>query len=59
VGTRILTKEGQVQALYEWQHDICYSNSSRTVEEFLQRFPVGSHVPEAKKKLEELRAIGQ
>lgn len=51
-------EEEQAQALYEWQMDISQASSSRTVEQFLQRFPVGIHVPEAKKRLEELRAIG-
>ncbi|MCI5218088.1 MAG: hypothetical protein D3914_02590 [Candidatus Electrothrix sp. LOE2] len=41
--------------MYEWQQDIRYSSSSRTVEQFLQRFPTGSHVQDAQRKLEELR----
>jgi hypothetical protein len=59
-GTRkTSSSEEQDQALYEWQQDIRYSNNSRTVEQFLQKFPVGSHVPDAERKLSELRALGQ
>ncbi|WPD22807.1 MAG: caspase family protein [Candidatus Electrothrix scaldis] len=54
-----LSKEDQAQALYEWQHDIQGSASSYTVEQFLKLYPVGSHVPAAQKKLNELRARGQ
>ncbi|MCI5141633.1 MAG: caspase family protein [Candidatus Electrothrix sp. ATG1] len=53
-----LSKEQQAQALYEWQQDIIYSNDSRTVEQFLQRFPTGSHVQDARSKLADLRAQG-
>ncbi|MCI5119644.1 MAG: caspase family protein [Candidatus Electrothrix sp. AUS4] len=53
-----LTSQDQAQALYEWQHDIVYANNSQAVEDFLRRFPTGSHVPEAKRKLAELRAQG-
>ncbi len=56
---RTVSKEQQAQALYEWQKDVSYSSSSETVENFLQRFPVGSHVPDAERKLSELRALGQ
>ncbi|MDM8547930.1 trypsin-like peptidase domain-containing protein [Candidatus Venteria ishoeyi] len=54
-----LTTEEQAQALYEWQNDIRYSSSSWTVEGFLKRYPTGSHVPDVKRKLEELRAHGR
>lgn len=53
-----VSKEEQAQALYEWQDDIIYANNSQAVEEFLQRFPAGSHVPDAKRKLAELRSQG-
>ncbi len=53
-----LSKEQQAQALYEWQQDIIYANDSRTVEQFLQRFPTGSHVQDARSKLADLRAQG-
>ncbi len=56
---RTVSKEQQAQALYEWQKDVSYSSSSETVKNFLQRFPVGSHVPDAERKLSELRALGQ
>ncbi|MCI5150488.1 MAG: hypothetical protein D3916_14065 [Candidatus Electrothrix sp. MAN1_4] len=54
-----LTKEEQDQIDYEWQHDIQGAGSSYTVEEFLKRNPMGSHVPAAQRKLNELRARGQ
>lgn len=53
-----VSKEEEAQALYEWQDDIIYANNSQAVEEFLQRFPAGSHVPDAKRKLAELRSQG-
>lgn len=55
VARKMLTKKEQTQALYEWQQDIRYSSSSRIVEQFLQRYPTGSHVPDAQRKLKELR----
>ncbi|XOF33636.1 MAG: caspase family protein [Candidatus Electrothrix sp. YB6] len=54
-----LTKEEQNQIDYEWQHDIQGAASSYTVEQFLERYPVGGHVPAARQKLNELRARGQ
>jgi hypothetical protein len=59
IAEKKLTLQEEAQALYEWQQDIRYSSSSRTVEQFLQRFPVGSHVQDAERKIAELRAIGQ
>lgn len=56
---RTVSKEDQAQALYDWEHDIRYATKSRSVEDFLKRFPVGSHVPDAEQKLSELRAIGR
>ncbi len=56
---KTLSEEEQAQALSEWETDIQYTSQSQTVEKFLQRFPEGSHVPDAQRKLDELRAIGQ
>ncbi|MCI5149941.1 MAG: hypothetical protein D3916_11235 [Candidatus Electrothrix sp. MAN1_4] len=50
-----LTKEEQNQIDYEWQQDIRYSSSSRIVKQFLQRFPTGIHVHDARRKLADLR----
>lgn len=57
--SRTLTSKDQAQALYEWRQDIRFSKSSLVVEKFLEKFPVGSHVPAAQKKLQELRAQGK
>jgi hypothetical protein len=54
-----LTEAEQAQADYEWQTSIRYATTSRTVEQFLQMYPVGTHVPKAKRKLDELRAHGR
>lgn len=59
VENNTLSSQEQAQALREWQKDISYANNSKTVEDFLRRYPEGSHVPDAQRKLSELRAIGQ
>ncbi len=56
--TRTISKEEQDQIDYEWQ-DIQGAASSHTIELFLERYPVGSHVSAAQRKLEELRARGR
>lgn len=53
-----LTSQDQAQALFEWQTNFIYSNNSRAIEQFLQMYPTGSHVPDAKRKLADLRAQG-
>ena len=47
--------QDQAKAQYEWQNDVRYARNSRDVEDFLQRFPTGSHVQDARRKLEQLR----
>jgi len=53
------TRAEEQQGLYEWQNDIRHSRSSRVIKEFLVRYPRGSHVPDAKRRLKELRARGR
>lgn len=56
---RILTPAEEAQALYEWKNDIQYSSNSKTIEQFLERYPTGGHVIAAQRKLTYLRKQGR
>lgn len=55
---RILSPQEEAQAMYEWQNDKQFSNSSSDLQAFLDRYPTGAHVDSVRRKIQDLQRRG-